>query len=246
MTEGNPNNPDLLGIRPVAEAARDVTRTALGLLNRICLPAAEEFGYLLQDKVRGWRARNFISIMQKVEKKLAESKVPEGASAHPRIVHSILEQGTWVEDSAVQDMWAGLLSSSCTEEGDDDSNLIFVNLLGNMTKLQAKVMRYACEQAGKVTTPAGLIHPQWFLVPLEKLCEVAQEKDVQRLDRELDSLRGMSLIEGGFSPHDQSVVNLTPSPLALHMYVRCQGSRLSPTEFFEPSVPPAAPPSQSP
>lgn len=57
-----PNDPrqhglDVLGIKPVAEAVNTVTKGtvegASAFLSRICLPAAEEFGFLLQDKVRG-------------------------------------------------------------------------------------------------------------------------------------------------------------------------------------------------
>jgi hypothetical protein len=250
MTEGPVKGiTDLLGIQPVAKAVEKATDAALNaaeaVLSRVCLPAAEEFGLLLRDRVSNWRAHNFITFGQKLEQRLAENKVPQGAHAHPRLVHSIVEQGTWVEDSTVQDLWAGLLSSSCTESGDDDSNLLFVNLLGSLTKLQARVLKYACEEAQKVVTPGGLIQAMALGVTFEKLCEVAGENDIHRLDRELDHLRGLGLIRGGLYPEIASFVPLTPEPLALHMYVRCQGSRATPAEFFKITQP-AAPAPQSP
>jgi hypothetical protein len=234
---------DILGTKPVAEAVQTLTKGAVdaaeALLSRICLPAAEELGSLLRDKVTGWRARNFISMMQKLEKRMGELNLPPTAHAHPRIVHTIMEQASYADDTEVQEMWAGLLASSCTQAGDDDSNLIFTNLLGSLTRLQAKVLRYACEQCGKEVAPGALIQANHLTVPFEKLCEIANEQDVQRLDRELDSLRGMGLTEGGLKPGHRADVLLTPTALALHMYVRCQGSRASPAEFFQLASPTA-------
>jgi hypothetical protein len=239
MSTGPSKSVDLLGIQPVGEAIKIATQAAVdgaaAVLGRICLPAAEEFGLLLRDRVSGWRACNLIAVTQKVERKMTEQKVPEDAHAHPRIVHTIIEQGSLTDDAGLQEMWAGLLASSCTEAGDDDSNLIFTSLLGRLTRLQARVLKYACEESTKLITPAGFIYANPFLVPFERLPEVAGEDDIQRLDRELDSLRGMSLIQeqGGFSGYNREIIYLTPTPLALHMYVRCQGSRASPLEFFK-------------
>ena len=53
---------DLMGIKPVAKAvekATDKTVDGLGsFFGAICMPAAEEFGLLLKDKVAAYRQRN--------------------------------------------------------------------------------------------------------------------------------------------------------------------------------------------
>jgi hypothetical protein len=232
---------DPLTLQVAAQIVHAGLGAARAVLSRLCLPAAQSLGLLAQDTVDGWRANNFISVMQKVEKKLVENKVPEGCHAHPRVVHAIVESSSWIEDSAVQDMWAGLLASSCTESGDDDSNLIFTNLLGNLTKLQARMLKYACESAEKRVSPEGLISAQVSDMNLEKLQKITEENDIQRLDRELDCLRSAGLIEGGIAVWG-GLVDLTPSSLALHMYVRCHGSRLSPVEFFKIEPPSASAP----
>jgi len=253
MAEGQSKGGDLLGIKPAAEAVHKVASAAIegasAVWSCICLPAAEEVGLLLRDRVSYWRACNLLSMTKKLEKKLAEKKIPAGAHAHPRLVHAIVEQGGWVEDSLVQDMWVGLLSSSCTDSGDDDSNLIFVNMLGSLTKLQAKVLKHACEQAIKYISPSGLIHASPLHISVKDLGQVTEENDVHRLDRELDYLRAAGLLEGSMSSTDANHARLTPSSLALHMYVRCQGSRVSPVEFFKllpTSAASAAPPATSP
>jgi hypothetical protein len=175
--------------------------------------------------------------MKKLEKQLAENKVPTGARAHPRLVHAIVEQGSLADDSDIQDLWAGLLSSSCTPSGDDDSNLIFIDLLNGLTRLQAKILKYACEQAPKSLLPSGLIVPGPLPLSIADLRRITEEDDIHRLDRELDRLRTVGLLDGGIATNVRDYVNLTPSSLALQMYIRCQGSRVSPAEFFRSSPP---------
>jgi len=151
------------------------------------------------------------------------------------MVHNFMEQASWTDDPMLQDMWAGLLTSSCTDEGNDDSNLIFSDLLSGLTRLQAKVLKYSCETAEKYVHWGNLIHALPLVVPLETIQQITGESDLQRLDRELDHLRSLELLDphkGGFDPHITGMANVTPMPLALHMYVRCQGSRLPPNEFW--------------
>jgi len=71
---------------------------------------------------------------------------------------------------------------------------------------------------------------------LQKLQEITGCTDLHRLDRELDHLRSLELIGsdifgGGFST-DSTDANLTPTGLALQMYVRCQGFIGPPNDYF--------------
>jgi len=63
---------DILGIKPIGNSIEKVTSKTMDgaslFLSRICLPAAEEFGFLLQDKVKNWRATNTQEILEKAEK----------------------------------------------------------------------------------------------------------------------------------------------------------------------------------
>lgn len=226
---------DVLGVAPIAKTVETTMAGISAFLGKICMPAAEQFGLLLREKVQGWRQLNAIRIVERTRDAMAKMSVPDGVKADPRVVHKIVEEGSWVDDSAVQDMWAGLLASSCTETGDDDSNLLFVNLLSQLTKLQAKIVRLACERAGKYQS-GGLILSYQFALTTDEFAQLVGEPDIQRLDRECDDLLSRGLLArgvGGFQSHNANVVNLTPTPLALHMYVRCQGSRQSPIEFFD-------------
>lgn len=234
---------DIFGIKPFAESAKILTKGMVdgagAFLSRICLPAAEEFGLLIRDKVHAYRADNLGKIVTAAEKKLEANGQGADTHAHPRVVFTILEEGSWIEDAVVQDLWAGLLASCCTSSGDDDSNLLFVRLLSDLTKLQAKLMKFVCEGAEKEVAPNGLILPKYFFVQWDQITDVSGESDIQRLDREIDHLRGLELIHGGLQFGNYPTGELTPTALAIHMYVRCQGSRMSPIEYFGLIVPDA-------
>jgi hypothetical protein len=141
---------DLFGIAPVARAVERVTDSAVGaaeaVLARVCLPAAEEFGLLLRDKVSEWRRRNAVATVQKPQRRLEEA-ASEDRHAPPRLILESLSHASWTDSEEVQEMWAGLLASSCTHGGRDDGNWIFINLLGQLTEMQAHVVKFACETA---------------------------------------------------------------------------------------------------
>ena len=233
---------DILGIKPIGDAlgklAGATVDGASAFLSRICLPAAEEFGLLLRDRVREWRATNLANIVLKSEEKLNEISQSSAAHAHPRLVSNILEHGSWIDDPVVQDMWAGLLTSSCTDTGDDDSNLLFINILAGLTKLQASILKYVCESAKKQAMQNGLLTAKSVTIELSQLTEITGEKDIYRLDTELDHLRELGLIHGGFEPfRTPPIATASPTAIALHLYVRCQGCRKSPIEFFSLEIP---------
>ncbi len=234
MAEDDSKSLDMLGIKPVADSINIVTKASVqgasSFLSRICLPAAEEFGLLLQDKISNWRLNNQIRMLQKSEKKY--SKFPkQGTYAHPRLVSSVLNYSSWSDDDTIHDMWAGLLASSCTPDGKDESNLIFINILSQITSLQAKIINHCCESAKKKVSRGGWIISESFFLELDELIKVTEISDFHRLDRELDHLRSLELIERGFMS-DSTLADLTPTSLALQMYTRCQGYFGSPLDYF--------------
>lgn len=233
---GNENNSlDILGIKPIGDSVAHVTKASVDgastFLAKICLPAAEEFGLLLQDKVRVWRAKNARCVVDVAQAKLGNASVP--VHAHPRLAASIIEHGSWADDADFQTIWGGLLASSCTPDGKDDSNLIFVNLLSSLSSIQIRVLAYACEQCAKKISPLGLIGPDGeLLIDEAKLKEISKSNDLHRIDRELDNLRGLELISNGIDLSSQRI-EISPTSLALNLYVRCQGYAGSPVEYFE-------------
>ena len=237
--ENNPSKSlDILGIKPISDAINAVTMAAVTsaqeLFNRICFPVAEEFGQYLKDRVHLYRISNLTKIANKSRLMLDARFSPDiKVGAHPRLVHQIIENGSWADTDEVQSMWAGLLTSSCSEDANDDSNLIFINLLKQLTSLEAKILNHVCMNSEKKLTKTGLIFPQQLIIPIKELQKISGVNDIHRLDRELDHLRSMELVVMGFDMLRQDDnVDVTPTALAVNLYVRCQGMIISPVEYF--------------
>ena len=235
MSEEN-KSLDLLGIKPVAESINTVTKGtvdgASAFLGRICLPAAEEFGLLLKDKVSSWRAKNAVDIANKAQSLLEEQVQGLVVSAHPRIIYSTLENGSWAEDDFMQNLWAGLLASSCTEDGKDESNIILIGLLSQLTSNQAKIITHICESALVYQSDNGFITCEKLIMTFEDVIKVSGISDIHQLDRELDHLRSLELIDGGFAIDRNNEAYLTPHSLCLQLYARAKGFVGSPIEFY--------------
>jgi hypothetical protein len=107
--------------------------------------------------------------------------------------------------------------------------------------LQARILERACKECKKELTNAGWISAYEYLMSLEQLQECSGISDFHRIDRELDHLRMLGLIGGGygggFSPFSTEA-DVTPTSLSLQMYARCNGCNGDPVTFFNLSEPP--------
>lgn len=235
MNEPN-NSLDVLGVKPIADSVNTLTERTLdgasAFLSRICLPAAEEFGLLLKDRVSSWRAQNAVAIANKAQALLDSQIQGLVVSAHPRIIYSALENGSWAEDDFMQNLWAGLLASSCTSNGKDESNIILINLLSQLTSNQARIIAHICQNSSKYMGKGGFITCEDFHMEPEELLEISGIDDIHQLDRELDHLRGLELITAGFDVNGHTA-DMTPHALCLQLFARAQGYTGSPIEFYD-------------
>ena len=208
-------------------------------LEKICMPVATEYGLFLQDKVKIWRADNIIKMLKKTKQILENQKILDNnIQAHPFLVSKIIENSSWTTEDNIQNMWAGLLASSCTTEENDDSNLIFINILSQLTSMEAKLLNFICENSPLEIDEAGLVTGDYFKSNKEKLFEICETNDFYRIDRELDHLNTLGLVDGSFgfdqnnNEIDPSTAYLSAEGLGINLYVRCQGTHKTPVEFF--------------
>ena len=236
---------DILGVKPIANCLEHASKETIdggkNFLSKICMPAADEFGLLLQDKVKGWRASNVQQTLLKAEKKLSSQGSYINKKAHPLISWRIIESSSWAQHDELQEIWAGLLASTCTKDGEDVSNLIFINILSQLTEVQIRIINYAVENANIRMHDLDLITAEELSIDIEQLKSISSINDVSRLDRELDHLSSMDLIGGGVSGggflidelNNTTIIVITPRALAIQLYVRCQGFIDNPKEYFK-------------
>jgi hypothetical protein len=230
---------DVLGIKPVADAINiGVEKTFEGLegfLVRVCAPALEEVGLLFRDGIHFWRMNNVGRMLAKAKGKLEYDEGEMKFKINPRIALAIIENSSVVDSDELQELWAGLFVASCSDGDGTDENLIFVDILNQLTSVEARILEFACSRAITGISFNGLLLAAQLIVKIEALQDASGIQDKHRLDRELDHLRGLGLlgISGGFNPLSMNLVaDLTPSAVALHLYIKTQGSKLSPEEFW--------------
>lgn len=202
-------------------------------LGKICMPAAEEAGLLLRDQLRAWRAGNMVRIIEKSKGLLDFDPITFELKASPRVIWKTLENGSWTEDEKLQNMWAGLLASSCTEDGRDESNLMYIDLLSRITPSEAHILNYIGQ---KCCRDQDVLHYDiTFQANNELIKKIPYLVDFDHLTRELNHLESLGLIKylhifefEGRVPY----ATMDTTKVALDLYVRCNGSSLPTKEYF--------------
>lgn len=237
---------DILGIEPIGEAGLEVVKASIkgvsSFLEVVFKPGLEELGFLVKDQVRLWRLKNILRTLEKAQGKFDFDGKEINLTANARVGISIMEGCSEVDNEELQDLWAGLFASSCTPDGRDDSNMNFVDLLRRMSSVEAKIIDYACRNCNKYIYPNQLIIADEISVPFDTLVEISGTDDIYRLDSELDHMRSLELllqggsfagIGGGFTATDNSLeANITPSSLALNLFLKTHSLGISPKVFW--------------
>lgn len=248
MADKDSNSLDILGIKPVGDAihigTEAIIKGAGEFLSLVCRPALGEVGFLIQDEVKHWRVLRAAKLAKRAEEKLRALDSSEAQHAHPRVVIKLLQEGSLADDDGLQEMWAGLLASSCTEDGKDEGNIVFVDLLSKLTGTEAKLLAYLCENTYKKVLNLGSpFLNQSRDLSIRELAEITGLNDMNIMLREREHLASLGLIKlKEAEPVAFMLLNSSPpspqpdiyaSRLGLDLYVRCQGSKLSVYDYFK-------------
>jgi hypothetical protein len=116
------------------------------LLHRLAGPMFDEFGAILADKVRVYRAKNLVSTMRKTERILREAGLP--ANAVPtRLLLPIMEASSVENTETLQEMWAGLLATASQQT--DSVSPSFIETLKQLTPDEALHLEVVCQETLK-------------------------------------------------------------------------------------------------
>ncbi|OAI18877.1 hypothetical protein A1507_08190 [Methylomonas koyamae] len=106
----------------------------------ICMPAAEELGELVKDQVKYYRAKNLISIQQKIQKHVGELPSSAGKTS-PKLLKVLIEDASWEEDDVVQALWAGLIAGEVASGSSSDDAVIYTEHLKSMSSYEARLIK---------------------------------------------------------------------------------------------------------
>jgi len=203
-----------------------LVRTVL-FLCRLCPSGAQEAIQLLGGELDGARTLSAIAIALKAEKLLAGEPDAGSMHAHPPIVASILRDGSWSNDDLMQQLWSGLLASSCTVEGTDESNRDFIELLVQVTKTQGQILVAGCKKANEPTFGIDGEPLKEIIITPDEMIQITGNYDLYRNATDVAYLFNSELLKKVFDfttylPKDS--FNITPSSLGLELFKICRGS----------------------
>jgi hypothetical protein len=128
-------------VEPVTKAVEKTIDGIGAFLGAICMPAAEEFGLLLRDRVTAFRLRNLQAIAEKTQAKMRDRQVQASGDANPLLLKAIIEDASWQEDDVIQQMWAGLLAVAAGDSAATDDSLIYSDTIKRLTPFQARFLQ---------------------------------------------------------------------------------------------------------
>lgn len=199
---------------------------AMGFLRRVCPPAVGHVQMMLEKEFSNVRVANAIKILLKTENLMAQDPGAEHLVAHPEVVVRILELGSWVDVDWIEDIWAGLLATACTPDGQDRSNLPFVEMLSQFAPIHLRILGIASAKVSRAENGLGLGDPEFCTAG-----ELGKAMDLSNLTKILRTISELSeygllqkAIRSPSSPHDASAKTAV-TPLGLQMFARCHGLR---------------------
>ena len=150
--------------------------------------------------------------------------------ADSEIIMRIIESGSWIEESWIRKLWAGMLASSCSPDGHDRSNLSFIDLLARLTPIHLRILSHACNKAIEaIAAGASESNLELYSEPAE-LMEVADSHSYPRIQQTIGHLATYGLLADISRPSyvamsDKAKTRTTPTALGLKIYARCNGVR---------------------
>lgn len=119
---------------------------AVDLLHRLAGPMFDEFGAILADKARVYRAKNLVSTVRQTERILRDAGLP--ANAVPtRLLLPIMEASSVENTETLQQMWAGLLATASQQT--DSVSPSFIETLKQLTPDEARHLEVICRETLK-------------------------------------------------------------------------------------------------
>jgi hypothetical protein len=156
---------DLIGAKAIGKAVETSVKGVGRFLGKLCMPAAEEFGLLLRDKVAAYRLNNLEKIVEKAQAKIDRQNIPVTGNVSPRVLKEVIEESSWASDDTLQGMWAGLIAESASHAESNDDTLTYIAELKGLTAFQARLLNavYSDPRCCSIKSPIRLNEGSTFL-----------------------------------------------------------------------------------
>jgi hypothetical protein len=203
---------------------------AIAFLSRIAPDASQEIARLLHEGLSNYRLEHALEIARKAERFLESKPGAETMRAPAKDVIRILESGSWIEEPYVLQLWGGIMASSCSNEEWDESSMSYIELMSQLNFVHIRVLAGACTKASKIITGPDRITSRPLAYSASDLMRISGSHDLIRIDRELEHLAELGLIEHREKSSfftQISDARITPTFKGLELFARCNGQRVA-------------------
>lgn len=218
-------NTDALTVTEKTQSIFRMVRAVL-FLYRLCGSRAKEPISVLTGELDELRTKSMLAIALMAEAVLVADPDADKMHAHPQTVATILEEGSWENDSLKQRLWAGLLVSSCNLEGTTELKKDLIELITQLTPNQVHIFVEACRRASDQTPgPDGKLAEPVIVSP-EDMVRATGTHDLYRSAADVAYLHSYSLVENSFDSATYAPKNsfeVTPTPFGMQVYDACKG-----------------------
>jgi hypothetical protein len=208
---------------------------AFAFLGRICSGGSEEIGEWVGTRASSHKVPNAVSILLKAESLLGHGLASDRARINPVLALAIVEVGSGIDEDWLQRYWAGLFAASVSQNGAETTNLQFIELLGQLRSIPARILTVVCTRANKVLSESGLVSAEPLACDLEELVSTVGSRGAQ-IEQDMGSLAALQLIEPraakGPTLLKSSHTYITPSSLGLQLFALCHGHRGQLRNFY--------------
>ncbi|MFZ0302666.1 MAG: PilZ domain-containing protein [Terracidiphilus sp.] len=198
-------------------------RTIL-FLCRLSHSGAEEAILLLGGHLDTARTECVFEIALGAEKLLSTERDADRMRADPKLVAHILREGSWAHSVQQKQLWIGLFANSCKPEGWDDSNMIFADMLVNITPAQATIFIEGCNRALESMRETDTTPPHRVVLSPHDMSELTKMYDLTRVATDVAYLYNLGVIDRLFdftSYVETENFDITPSSVGIDLFLRC-------------------------
>ena len=165
------------------------------IIHKLAGPMADEIGLLMADRIKIYRVRNWVKVVQKTQKILADAHLSPSA-VPPRLFLPILEGASIEDDETLQGLWAGLLGSA--SEQSDSLSPSFIETLKQLSPSEARALDGFFEDASKVAPHlqgnAFVLPPKMFTREFRPIVESFERLGIVRKEYGLHQKNPLMLL----------------------------------------------------
>lgn len=210
-------------------------------LNIICIPAESELKLMASNNIREWKLSNATAVFSKAKEYVENDKNSFEGTADPKVALSIIENASNEKEPELQAMWAGLFVSSIRDNPNDE-NLIYTNILRQLTLHEARIIKYMCENCS-VTFPIGSLPmingKSLYGNEFAQFTGVGNISYTESLLAHINSLNLNTIKWGGtgeifryMENKSDYVIHLIPTVLCLNLYLKCIGHKGTINDYY--------------